>query len=193
MQMASAPAFQTLFSLMPLLVLVLLVLLSVGGLEAAGAQLRTMIVDFLVPQSLVGPEADLVGPPERGAPATMQEFNDARAVLRLRIDDVLESLSSVSFAGLGVAGFLLFLYGATALVRTVESSFNLLYQADDPPPWSRLPLYFTLLTIGPLTLVGAQLLQDRVLHNLDTFMGGWMAAPFAYLAPLLVSCVVLAL
>ena len=41
--------------------------------------------------------------------------------------------------------------------------------------------------------MGAQFLQDRLLQNLGTFMGGWMAAPFAYLAPLLVSCVVLAL
>ena len=106
---------------------------------------------------------------------------------------MLESLTTVSFAGLGVAGFLLFLYGSTALVRTVENSFNILYQADDPPPWSRLPLYFTLLTLGPFALVGAQILQDRLLENLDTFMGGWMAAPAAYFVPLLATCVVLAL
>ena len=191
-QMASALAFQTLFSLLPLLVLVLLVLHSVRGLETAGAELRTMIVEFLVPESLVG-SADLEGPPEPGAPATVQEFNDARTVLRRRIDDVLESLTTVSFAGVGVAGFLLVLYGSTALVRTVETSFNLLYQADDPPAWSRLPLYFTLLTLGPFALVGAQILQDRVLDNLGTFMGGWMAAPAAYFVPLLASCVVLML
>ena len=105
----------------------------------------------------------------------------------------IESLSGVSFAGLGVAGFLLFVYGATSLMRTVENSFNILYQADDPPPWSRLALYFTLLTLGPFALAGAQVLQDRLLENLDTFMGGWLAAPFAYVAPLLASCVVLVL
>ena len=99
----------------------------------------------------------------------------------------------MSFAGLGAAGFLLFLYGSTALVRTVESSFNLLYQADNPLPWSRIALYFTLLTLGPVALVAAQILQDRLLENLDTFMGGWLAAPFAYVAPLFVSCVVLTL
>jgi YihY family inner membrane protein len=191
-QMASALSFQTLFSLLPLLVLVLLVLHSVRGLETASTELRTMIVEFLVPESLIG-DQNLEGPPEPGEPSTVQEFNDARTVLRRRIDSVLEELSSVSFAGVGVAGFLLFLYGSTALVRTVESSFNLLYQADDPPPWSRLPLYFTLLTLGPFALVGAQILQDKVLENLDTFMGGWMAAPFAYLTPLLVSCLVLIL
>jgi membrane protein len=192
-QMASALAFETLFSLLPLLVLVLIVLHSVRGLEDAGGQLRTMLVEFLVPESLVSTGVDLVGPPGPEPSATVQEFKDARQVLRLRIDDVLEALSKVSFAGLGVAGFLLFVYGATALVRTVESSFNLLYQADDPRPWSRLPLYFILLTLGPVALVAAQVLQDRLLQNLDTFMGGWLAAPFTYFAPLLVSCVVLTL
>jgi membrane protein len=79
------------------------------------------------------------------------------------------------------------------LVRTVESSFNLLYQADNPLPWSRIALYFTLLTLGPVALVSAQILQDRLLANLGTFMGGWLAAPFAYVAPLFVSCFVLTL
>jgi membrane protein len=194
-QMASALAFQTLFSLIPLLILVLIVLDSVNGLEGSGAQLRNMIVDYLVPQSLIAPEPQpgLVGPPDPNRPATLEEFDDARQVLRLRIDRFLEELSQVSFAGIGVAGFLLFIYGATALMRTVESSFNHLYQADDPPPWSRLPLYFTLLTLGPLALVAAQILQDRLLAHLDTFLGGWFYKPFAYVAPLLVSCIVLGL
>ncbi len=185
--MAAALAFQTLFSLLPLLVLVLLVLHSVRGLEGTGtAAAHHDRRASWCRESLVGPDADLVGPPAPGGPATVQEFNDARVVLRRRVDDVLEALSGVSFAGLGIAGFLLFVYGATSLMRTVENSFNLLYQADDPPPWSRLPLYFTLLTLGPLALVGAQVLQDRLLENLDSFMGGWLAAPFAYVAPMLV-------
>ena len=53
-QMAAALAFETLFSLLPLLVLVILVLHSVRGLEGTGAQLRTMVVELLVPESLVG-------------------------------------------------------------------------------------------------------------------------------------------
>ena len=189
-QMAAALAFQTLFSLLPLLVLVILVLHSVRGLEGTRTHLRTLVVELLVPESLVGTDGDLVGPPAPGGPATVQEFNDARAVLRRRVDGVIESLSGVSFAGLGIAGFLLFVYGATSLMRTVENGFNILYQADDPPAWSRLAPYFTLLTLGPFALAGAQVLQNRLLENLDTFMGGWLAAPFAYVAPLLASCVV---
>jgi membrane protein len=78
-------------------------------------------------------------------------------------------------------------------MRTVEGSFNDLYQADAPRPWSRLPLYFTLLTLGPVALVSAQVLQDRLLQNLGSWMGGWLAAAFAYVAPLLVTCLLLAL
>jgi YihY family inner membrane protein len=192
-QMASALAFQTLFSLLPLLVLALLVLHSVSGLEGAGAQLRNTLVEFLMPESLVAPADDFVGPPQPGDAATQQNVDDARQVLRLRIDRLVRQLSEVSFAGLGVAGFLLFVYGATALMRTVESSFNLIYQATPPPHWSRLPLYFTLLTLGPLALVLAQLLQDRLLQALNQWMDGWLATPFAYVAPLIVTCGLLAL
>ena len=153
-QMAAALAFQTLFSLLPLLVLVILVLHSVRGLEGPERNCEPWWSSCWCRQSLVGTDVDLVGPPVPGGPATLQEFNDARAVLRRRVDDVIETLSGVSFAGLGIAGFLLFVYGATSLMRTVENGFNILYQADDPPPWSRLAPYFTLLTLGPFALVG---------------------------------------
>jgi uncharacterized BrkB/YihY/UPF0761 family membrane protein/DNA-binding IscR family transcriptional regulator len=191
-QIAAALSFQTLFSLLPLLVVALIVLHSVRGLENAGSKLRTAIVEFLVPESLIDPERDLVGPPNPQARATVEEFNDARSVLRVRGDQVLESLSGVSFAGIGAAGFLLFLYGATALMRTVENSFNLIYQADSPRPWSRLPLYFMLLTLGPVALVAAQVLQDRLLQNIG-WMGGWLTARLAFVAPLVVTCAILVL
>jgi membrane protein len=190
-QMASALSYQTLFSLLPLLVLALIVLHSVAGLESAGTALRNMIVEFLVPESLVAPDADLTGPPDPRGPATVEEFNDARQVLRRRVDDVLEALAQVSFAGIGTAGFLLFLYGATALMRTVEGSFNLIYQADAPRPWSRIPLYFTLLTLGPVALVSAQVLQDRLLHNIGSWMGSWVTKPLGLVAPAVVTCLVL--
>ena len=172
--MAAALAFQTLFSLLPLLVLVLLVLHSVRGLE--GRRSPAAHHDRRVPGAGEPGRRRTPtwsGRPSPAGPATVQEFNDARAVLRLRIDDVLESLSRVSFAGLGTAGFLLFLYGATALMRTVESSFNLLYQADTRRHGRACALYFTLLTLGPVTLVGAQILQDRLLAE-PRHLHGWL-------------------
>jgi membrane protein len=171
-QMAAALAFQTLFSLLPLLVLTLLVLHSVRGMQDAEAHLRNLIVEFLIPESLVELEPDLVGPPDPFAPATVEEFDDARVVLRRRLDAVLAQLSQVSFAGIGVVGFLVFLYGATSLMRDVENSYNLLCQADAARTWSRLPLYFSLITLGPVALVSAQLMQRRLLHVLES----WLAA-----------------
>jgi membrane protein len=44
-----------------------------------------------------------------------------------------------------------------------------------------------------VALYSAQVLQDRLLASLDTFMGGWLAKPFAYVAPLFVSWIVLTL
>jgi len=196
-QMAAALAYQTLFSMLPLLVLTLLVLHSVAGLESAGTELRRIIVDFLVPDSLLAADGDPSGSLDPAgsldaAPApTGEEVDDARRVLIRRLDGVIEQLSRVSFAGLGVAGFLLFLYGATALVRTVENAFNLVYQADPPRPGSRLPVYFTLLTVGPVALVAGQVLQGRILAGIGGWMGGWPAATIALAAPLAVTCVVL--
>ncbi|HVR27933.1 MAG TPA: YhjD/YihY/BrkB family envelope integrity protein, partial [Thermoanaerobaculia bacterium] len=192
-QMAAALSFQTLFSLLPLLVLALILLHSVRGLESYGEQLRNLIVEYLVPEGLVASEPALVGPPDPRGPTTIEEFNDARQLLRRRIDEVLEALSNVSFAGIGAAGFLLFAYGATALMRTVVGSFNLIYQADPPRSWTRLPVYFTLLMLGPVALVAAQVLQRRLLEGVGSWMGGWINAPLASIAPLVATIALLAL
>ncbi|MEE2777061.1 MAG: YihY/virulence factor BrkB family protein [Acidobacteriota bacterium] len=183
-QVAAALTYQTLFSLIPMLVLGLLVFQSVQGLESAGERLRGTVVDVILPESLVSNEVARVA----GSTATGNEFDEARELLRTRIDDLLQRLSEVSFTGIGIVGFVVFLYGATILMSTIERSFNSIYQAEETRPLTtRLPLYFSVVTMSPVALVAAQLLQDRIVGRL----AGLLSRVLAALAPLAATFVVL--
>lgn len=192
-QMAAALSFQTLFSLIPMLVLALLLVHSVRGLEEAGELLRTTVIDYVLPESLLEPRAIPAGAEDS---PTVEEFDDARQVLRQRVDDVLERVSEVSFASIGAIGFFLFLYGATALMGTMESSFNLIYQAEETRSLAvRLPLYFTVIVLSPMALVAGQVIQERIFQTLllGGQVGRWMAGVLSFLAPLFVVWLLLTL
>ena len=90
-----------------MLVLGLLLFQSVQGLESAGERLRGTVVDVILPESLVSNEVARVA----GSTATGNEFDEARELLRTRIDDLLQRLSEVSFTGIGIVGFVGFLRG----------------------------------------------------------------------------------
>jgi membrane protein len=49
------------------------------------------------------------------------------------------------------------------------------------------------MTLGPVALVAAQVLQHRLLTEVSSWMGGWLATPLAWVAPLIVTCLLLAL
>ncbi len=198
-QMAAALVYQTLLSLIPMAVLGLMLFQSMQGPDEMQA-LRTTVVNLLLPDSLLNVEADRVEADrveadvlEIDSPRSAAEFDGAREVLRERLDEVFERLSSVNFAGIGLVGFLIFVYGATALMDTIESSFNTVYHAEETRSLStRLPLYFTVITLGPLAIVGAQVIQNKIIGIGSGIFGTWLSAPLAFLAPLAVTWFVLA-
>lgn len=187
-QMAAALVYQTLLSLIPMAVLGLMLFQSMQGSDEIQA-LRTTVVNLLLPDSLLSVEADLL---ETDSPRSAAEFDEVREVLRERLDEIFERLSSVNFAGIGLVGFLIFVYGATALMDTIESSFNTVYHAEETRPLStRLPLYFTVITLGPLAIVGAQVIQNKIIGIGSGIFGTWLSAPLAFLTPLAVTWFVL--
>jgi membrane protein len=191
-QVAAALSFQTLFSLIPMLVLILVFFDSVVGLEPVAERVRATVVDFLLPEGLISAEAA----PLTAESPTSDEFNEARELVRSRIDDMLDRLSHVSFAGVGVVGLLAFLYGTTALMSTIEASFNSIYQAEETRPLRvRLPLYFTVVAVGPIAIAAAQILRDQLLEKLAATPGGGsrLAGFLASLAPLIAAWLVLLL
>ena len=159
-QVAAALTYQTLFSLVPTVVLALLLFSSVQGLDGASERARSSVIDFVLPDSLVG--ATAAGEEVSGTGS--EEFDDAREILRVRIDELLQRLEEVNLAGIGLIGLAAFLYGATSLMSTIEGSFNSIYQAEETRPLTiRLPLYFSVVVLSPLALVAAQIAQDKIM------------------------------
>ena len=204
-QMAAALTYHTVFSLLPTLVLMLVVMHVFLG-EQDREQVKQNIVDFVV--SPIEAESDLSGPivtsdvrsrPETEDPdaiaanANRADFEQQRLAIAQTVEDALNKLEGVNFRSIGYVGVLIFLWGATGLLSTIERSFNQLYGIQRSRPWYlRLPLYYTVITLGPLLMVTGLLIQGRMFHLIQ---GGtstaWLAGPLGALMPLLTCWLVL--
>ncbi len=201
-QMAAALTYHTLFSLLPTIVVMLVVMGTFVG-EKDQQKFIDMGVEWLT-QPIAAPEAtfDVNDPndpnvmPVEARPETddaemlqfqeqQREFAQARANIRENIESIIDRLRNVSFKGIGVAGVLLFIWGATGLLATVEKSFNIVYGVAKSRPWYlRLPLYYTVLTLGPLVVLAGLYGQNRILEFIRTD-ANWAVAPLVVLSPLI--------
>jgi membrane protein len=198
-QMSAALSFHTLFSLLPMLALMLVVVQAFQGIEHYRERFQSSVVEFLLPKTLVvedgGEGAQAATEAEQDA--AQLEFQRAREQLTTRIDDFLDGLSSINFGGIGVVGLLIFIYGATALLTTIEESFNLILRSRRGRPWyMRLMLYYTVITLGPLVLIAGQVAQGRFFELLASDQvatwTAWLTGPLALLTPLVTTWFVFA-
>lgn len=127
-------------------------------------------------------EVDADIPPDR-----REEFERVRERLDDELTRILNTLEAVDIRSIGAVGVLLFIYGATALLVTIEQSFNSIFGTTEGRPWYlRLPLYYTVITLGPVMLVGGQVLQNQLFTTLEVRdWTNWLVAPAAVIAPIL--------
>ena len=220
-QMASALTYHTLFSLPPMIVVMLVVMHGFKGMETYNEKFQQNVVEFLLPSSLLAADVttvesstvssrvtfevgdqELIGTPsddsevsseESVAQARAREQAELRRELASRIQEVMNYLAQINFGGIGVVGLLVFIYGATALLSTVERCFNIIFGLEHQRPWYiRLPLYYTVITLGPLVLIAGQVMQQGFLNFLtEGSWGSWLAGPMVVLSPLLTTWMVL--
>jgi len=210
-QMAAALTYHTLFSLLPTFVLMLVVLQAFVGPEKQ-EEIKQFAVDWLLkpiaqeveeantPPDAVNPDELVEGRPDTdreeviAAAERRQEFNEARKAIEDQIQSVMDSLSKVSFGGIGIIGVLIFIYGATGLLTTIEKSFNHIYNAPRMRPiYLRFPLYFTVIVLGPMVVLAGQVGQQKFISLLNE--GGtlvdWLAGPMVVISPLLTLLIVI--
>lgn len=122
-----------------------------------------------------------------------REFAQARVSMEERIQGTLDQLGSVSFGSIGIVGLLVFIYGATALLSTIERSFSMIFGVGELRPIRlRLPIHFTVITLGPLVLIAGQLAQQQFIDLIRAdSLTNWLAGPMVVLSPLLTSWLVL--
>jgi len=160
-QMAAALTYHTLFSLIPTLVLMLVV----GRLFVGEAELETFresTVNYVL-QWLQESAGAMAAGAEKASQAGQSQFADTAEAVSQQIDIWFTKLQQINFGAIGVVGVLLFLYGATGLVTTIERSFNRIFDAPGNRPLHiRLPMYYTVITLGPLLLALGQYLQNML-------------------------------
>jgi membrane protein len=210
-QMAAALTYHTLFSMLPTLVLILVSLKAFVS-EQDREHFKEQAINWVV-NALQGQEAmprneagEIIPVPADPAPRAIgkealaasvekrSEFQTVRGKLDETFTSILNSLEQINFASIGVVGVLVFLYGATGLLGTIEKSFNSIFGvAYGRSIYVRFPLYFTTLVLGPLVLLAGQYLQSQFIHLLSTSGSwlGWAVGPAVVLAPLVTMWIVL--
>jgi membrane protein len=140
-EMAAALAFRTLFGLVPVLVVTTLLVKGFSAEEHFLGPLEGLLESWGLNK------AQLVLPAERGG--TTQ-------TLAVWLRENIRLAESVNLAAIGWVGLALTIYSAISLVVTVEDCFNTICRAPAGRPWTRrIPLYWFVLTISPLLLVGS--------------------------------------
>ncbi len=193
-EMAAALTYHTLFSLLPTIVLMLVILQTFVG-EADRERVKTEVVEFAL-QGILPEEKnksdvtlevdDSVAPPVEGGTSldengtslevtvgdTPEEkektVEEIRANLTGHIQDWIGKLEQINFASIGIVGVLVFIYGATKLLTTIEHSFNRIFDAPySRPLYVRLPLYYTAITFAPLLLLAGQYAQKQIISFIE--------------------------
>ena len=174
-QMAAALTYHTLFGMLPMIVLAM-VLLTVMADDDSRERFKETVIESLLPQpgvTVVDSEAE-------------RKLQEGREYLSNELQRLMDAPKTISFGGISIVGVLVFVFGATGLLRMIERSFNTIFDSARNRPWFlRVALYFTVITLGPVVLIFAQIFQEKMFEE---FRSGssthWLVGPAALLLPL---------
>jgi membrane protein len=196
-QIAAALTYHTVFSLLPTMALVLIVLKTFVG-PAEQAAFKDVIVNFIA-SWLAGDDlpagAPVLDPLMPQVPDSLERearYGNMLARLDENVMRLLDELQSIDFQRIGVFGALLFIYAATGLLATVEQSFNQIFDAPGSRPWYvRVPLYYTTITLAPMVIIAGQVMQGRLLASIETISWtNWLTRPVAAMLPIVTTWLV---
>ncbi len=166
---AAALTYRTLFSLVPVLVIGLAILGAFATSEQMNLWIR-QILDFAglnqisIEQSPVASDLRDFNIPGTTEPATVQ--------LDAWISSAVGRVKGLPFKTIGWIGTGVLFYAALSVLVEIERAFNEIYRAPSGRSWlRRLVLYWTLLTLGPVFLLGG------------FFVRAWLAGTFESLWP----------
>lgn len=156
-QMAAALAYRTLFGLVPVLVLATIVLRALGGFQ----RLRDWLPAVMSQAGLNN--VRVTGEGVSGTEPSMAEW----------LVDLIASVESLDLTAITWVGLALLVYSAIGLMVTIEECFNRINRAPGGRPWGRrLPIYWTVLTLGPPVLALPAVLSRRLEDWTASWGGG---------------------
>ncbi len=162
--MSAALSYQTIFAMIPLLVLLVLVLKSVGVIEDSKASLRDFLTKAGVSQIYVEETAKT-----GSRPVSLSDKIEG-------LYDVIET--KITVARLGPIGVILLIWGAIALLTTMEQSLNRVFgiSRNRSIP-KRMFLYWSTITLAPLILLAMGYLSRHAMEATKNIWGlSWILA-----------------
>ncbi len=188
--MSAALSFRTVFALIPVLVLALLVLKSVGALENSKRSLRHFLEASGFGQITVV-QAEPGATPDATAAATQPSAVNLADQLERIVADVE---SKLTFERIGPVGGALLIWTALTLITTIERALNRIFGAPRSRSLARrVLLYWSAMTLAPLGLVAAQYVGQNAVRTFEQTAGWpWVLALAGWIGPLLASVAILA-
>jgi len=155
--MAAALSFRTLFALLPVMVVSSVIFKGLRGVDRLKELVGDLIVGFGLDQVSVIP-----------AESSGEETPEAVS-LGAWLQDIVVQVGELNLETLGWIGVAVMIYAAIAMMVTIENCFNTVYRAPEGRSWlRRLPTYWTVLTLGPITIGLIFFFDNNVEHALHS-------------------------
>lgn len=193
-RIAAALSYRTIFGLIPAIVIGLVVLAAFAtpqdviknvGKILSFARLNEIAIKAedtdaftnLSPIPMNVPEEQSFGPLSDGPlTGTSASASDTPAVTvdAARLDKWIEQLvlrvQSIRLGAISIVGVVMLIYAALAMLVEIEKAFNQIFLTPVGRSWARrVPLYWTLLTLGMVGLVATFSVQEGLQRYLDDF------------------------
>lgn len=200
-RMAAALSYRTIFGLIPMIVVSLVVLAAFAKPEDVTKSMRQLMKfaglseivvedkspprndpdaqymeQFKPPSPTPGADA---GASASAAEATPDDKSFASvagtkeaAKLDQWIEGLVDRVRSIRLDALGAVGLVMLLYAAISMMVEIEKAFNHIFLAPSGRSWTRrVPLYWTMLTLGSICMAGTFSLQEMVRTFVDSRIG----------------------
>jgi membrane protein len=196
-QMAAALSYRTIFGLLPVIIVALVAVKYFAseehvrtavekGLEYSG------LSAIAVPEEVVAnwdsewmgpPPPTPTAPPVGDEPAAVAGMEGAGteggaapaesrppAAVDKWITGLIDGVNKVSLKAIGLAGAIMLIYAAMAMLVEIELAFNQIYRVPRGRSWARRVMqYWTLLTLGPLGLVATFFVSQQYIAKAQAF------------------------
>lgn len=189
--MSAALSYRTIFAIIPVLVLALLVLKSVGALEDSRQSVRSFLDASGFAQIVALRESDSAAgeQPETAATQPAEVINVAD-----KIEEIVAQVEGkLTFERIGPIGGALLIWTALTLLTTMERSLNRIFGATRSRSLARrILLYWSAMTLGPLALTAASYLGRDVVDTFRNAPGmSWLLVAIGWAGPIVVGVLIL--
>ena len=165
-QQASSLSYNTIFGIVPLVIVMLLLFHSLGTFEDFGAQLRNFFYEQTFIKNVQYP-VDPNNPTEK-------------ITLSQKIDEYIDNFyGNLNKGSITIISSVFIIWAAIALLMTIENSFNMIWGVSRRNMIQRITNYWAFLTLGPLLFGVAVYVNARY-----SIAGHLSKSIFTYIGPI---------